>query len=331
MRTLLLVDANPMMHRIIELTFSREDVRVLAVRDGDEAIALMRVEPPDLVLADHAAHGRNGYEVAAFVKGSPELAHVPVLLMAGAYEPVDAGRASESGCDGVLVKPFEPADVLSRFRALVHEETDASASNTDTSGAHPDPLKLVEPAVVHPATSAAATERAGGPELDVYFDRLDAALLGLQRPGPEPARRAPDRLAADADDLPTVERLLAGVTDERTVEPSGEPPPASSVSTPVERPDDPGDKTDLSALADALGARLGGRLGGGHRVPLHDPPAVAETPDEPFGEALAEEVTRRVMLRLAPSVVDDVVTEAVTRVAERMVREELDRVRDNHE
>ena len=60
MRTLLLVDANPMMHRIIELTFSREDVRVLAARDGDEAIALMRVEPPDLVLADHATHGRSG-------------------------------------------------------------------------------------------------------------------------------------------------------------------------------------------------------------------------------------------------------------------------------
>jgi hypothetical protein len=262
------------------------------------------------------------------MKGSPGLAHVPVLLMAGAYEPVDAGRASESGCDGVLVKPFEPADVVSRFRALVHEQTDASASNTDTSGARPVPLKLVEPAVVGPATGADAPERAGGRELDVYFDRLDAALLGLQQPGPEPARRAHHRLAADTDDLPTVERLLAGVTDDKPVEPSGEPPPASSMSTTVERPDDPGDKTDLSALADALGARLGGS----YRVPVYDRPAGEDVLPAPLGEALVEEVTRRVLLRLVPPVINDVVADAVTRVAERMVREELDRLlRDTRE
>ena len=51
---------------------------------------------------------RDGYEVAAFVKGDPHLAHIPVLLLTGAFEPVDEARASAVGCDGVLAKPFEP-------------------------------------------------------------------------------------------------------------------------------------------------------------------------------------------------------------------------------
>src|SRR5688572_31440825 len=51
---------------------------------------------------------RDGYEVAAYIKGTPELAHIPVLLLTGAFEPIDETRARAVGCDGVLVKPFEP-------------------------------------------------------------------------------------------------------------------------------------------------------------------------------------------------------------------------------
>ena len=50
------------------------------------------------------------------MKGRPELAHIPVLLLAGAFEPVDEAKAKEAGCDGVLVKPFEPQHVIARVR-----------------------------------------------------------------------------------------------------------------------------------------------------------------------------------------------------------------------
>jgi hypothetical protein len=187
----------------------------------------------------------------------------------------------------------------------------------------------VEPVAGRPDDARADSPgRDDGRDLDAYFDRLDAALGGLQRPGPEPSpsRRTQERRSA-ADDLPTVEQLLAGVGDNDPPEPSSGPPRFASASAAVERPGDPGDKTDLSALADALGARLGGS----YRVPLHDPPAVADTPAPVSGEALIEEVTRRVLLRLAPSMVNDVATDAVMRVVERMVREELDRIRDSRE
>src|SRR5688572_4572193 len=106
MPTLLLADASPMMHRIVELTFAHEDIRVVGVRDGEQAMALIAEDRPDIVLADHAVPKRTGYEVAAFVKRRPDLAHIPVVLLSGAFEPIDKVRAAQVGCDGVLVKPF---------------------------------------------------------------------------------------------------------------------------------------------------------------------------------------------------------------------------------
>ena len=66
---------------------------MVAVGDGEQAIARIPIERPDIVLADIGMPKRSGYDVAAFVKGRPDLAHIPVLLLAGAFEPVDEARA----------------------------------------------------------------------------------------------------------------------------------------------------------------------------------------------------------------------------------------------
>ena len=75
---LLLADDSVTIQRVIELTFADEDVKVVAVSDGDQAIARLNAEPPDIVLADIGMPGKTGYEVAAYVKRTPRLAHIPV-------------------------------------------------------------------------------------------------------------------------------------------------------------------------------------------------------------------------------------------------------------
>src|SRR6185436_18596379 len=104
--TLLLADDSATIQRVIELTFSGEDIKVLTVGDGEQAIARIPIDHPDIILADIGMPKRDGYDVAAFVKGRADLKHIPVLLLAGAFEPVDQLRADRVGCDGVLVKPF---------------------------------------------------------------------------------------------------------------------------------------------------------------------------------------------------------------------------------
>ena len=120
--TLLLADDSVTIQRVIELTFADEDVQVVAVSDGDQAIARLESSPPDIVLADIGMPGKNGYEVAKYVKQSPKLSHIPVVLLTGAFEPVDQARAAEVGCDGVLAKPFEPQLVIGRVKELLSSD-----------------------------------------------------------------------------------------------------------------------------------------------------------------------------------------------------------------
>src|SRR3954469_10578994 len=105
-QTLLLADDSVTIQRVIELTFADEPITVVAVSDGDQAIARIEAEPPDIVLVDIGMPGRTGYEVAQYIKQSQRLKHIPFLLLPGALEPVDQAKAVAVGCDGVLAKPF---------------------------------------------------------------------------------------------------------------------------------------------------------------------------------------------------------------------------------
>jgi CheY-like chemotaxis protein len=116
---LLLADDSVTIQRVIELTFADEDVQVIAVGDGQQAIERIEADRPDIVLADVGMPERDGYEVAAYVKNTAHLAHIPVLLLTGAFEPVDEQRAGAVGCDGVLAKPFEPHMVITRVKELL--------------------------------------------------------------------------------------------------------------------------------------------------------------------------------------------------------------------
>jgi CheY-like chemotaxis protein len=169
---LLLADDSVTIQRVIELTFADEDVQVIAVGNGQDAIDRVQRDRPDIILADVGMPERNGYEVAAFVKGNPATAHIPVVLLTGAFEPVDEARARAVGCDGVLVKPFEPQIVISRVKDLL-------------AGREPSGMWSAPPTAQGPVRHASgdADLRSGAPAtpaqsdpLEAYFDRLDAAF-----------------------------------------------------------------------------------------------------------------------------------------------------------
>ena len=124
---LLLVDDSVTIQRVVQLTFADEDVEVVTVGDGSRVIDAIREETPDIVLVDVDMPHKNGYEVTAFVKSGP--AHdVPVILLTGAFNPVNEVQARKAGCDGILVKPFEPKQVIEKVRELLNSRdvTDSS-------------------------------------------------------------------------------------------------------------------------------------------------------------------------------------------------------------
>lgn len=176
-RKLLLADDSVTIQRVVELTFSGEDIEVVTVSDGEAAIACLTAEAPDIVLADIAMPKKNGYEVAAFIKEHPTLSRVPVLLLAGAFEPVDEERAKRVKCDGVLVKPFETHEVITRVRELIDGERRA-----EPEPATPAPRGQVIEMPTPPAAPPLRTEQS----LDDYFDRLDVAFAARAQSPPRP-------------------------------------------------------------------------------------------------------------------------------------------------
>src|SRR5687767_7890671 len=175
-RKLLLADDSVTIQRVVELTFSGEDIDVVTVSDGEQAIARMSTDPPDIVLADIAMPKKNGYEVAAFVKEHPTLSNVPVLLLAGAFEPVDEERARRVKCDGVLIKPFETHEVIARVRELIDGERRPTAA--------PAPAAVAPPPIPD-AVETVKTDRSEE-SLDEYFDRLDVAFATRAQTPPRP-------------------------------------------------------------------------------------------------------------------------------------------------
>jgi CheY-like chemotaxis protein len=188
--TLLLADDSVTIQRVIELTFADEDIRVVAVSDGDQAIAAVDRNPPDIVLADVGMPGRTGYEVAQHIRSTPRLAHIPVLLLTGAFEPVDQARAQQAGCDGVLAKPFEPQLVIGRVKELLARAGGGQAPAAVAAGPAHEAVASAPVAIpqnggwANPFAEPAAVTASSAPndEVSSYFDRLDQAFASFSGP-----------------------------------------------------------------------------------------------------------------------------------------------------
>ena len=112
MPRILVADDNTNIQKMVVLAFQERGVEVIAVGNGEAAVRRLPDANPDLVLADVFMPVRNGYEVCEFVKKDPRFAHVPVILLVGAFDPLDEKEARRVGADGVLKKPFVPPDPL---------------------------------------------------------------------------------------------------------------------------------------------------------------------------------------------------------------------------
>jgi CheY-like chemotaxis protein len=109
---ILVADDNSNIQKMVGLALKDQGIEVLAVGNGEAAVRKISDLKPDLVLADVFMPVRNGYEVCQYVKADASLSHIPVILLVGAFDPLDEQEAQRVGADGVLKKPFVPPDPL---------------------------------------------------------------------------------------------------------------------------------------------------------------------------------------------------------------------------
>ena len=148
-KRILVADDSLTIQKVVELTFADTDYRLTCVGNGRLALEKVREEPPDLILADVVMPEKNGYEVCEEIKKNPATAAIPVILLAGTFEPFDRDRAAGLGCDAIISKPFDSRELYRKVEALVSARPATSAPAGKVE-APPAPV-ATGPAVLHPA------------------------------------------------------------------------------------------------------------------------------------------------------------------------------------
>jgi CheY-like chemotaxis protein/phosphoribosyl 1,2-cyclic phosphodiesterase len=117
--TVLVVDDDADILRLLILTLRSEGFRLLSATDGDTALEIARAERPDLLLLDWNMPGRDGLEVCRTLRADPDphLRGVPVVLLTGQAQAEDTAAGFAAGATDYVTKPFKPAHVRARVHA----------------------------------------------------------------------------------------------------------------------------------------------------------------------------------------------------------------------
>jgi CheY-like chemotaxis protein len=270
-KKILLADDSITIQKVIELTFSDEDFDVITVGNGRLALEKLPEVRPDIVLCDIIMPEKDGYEVCEQIKTSPATAHVPVLLLTGAFEPFDQERAARAGYDGSLAKPFEPETLIAKVKELLARAPARAAAPPPPPPPPPTMRSPIRPPVIEVAPPAP-------PPAGLPFPRPAPPAAPPAAPSfisdepfgrpVEPAFPAPASPSTDA---------FAPMTEEESATllspPAPPPPPPDAAATVMFRADDlpwSGEPAPAGETRPSL-----------ESLPAPEPVFVPETPEAP--------------------------------------------------
>ena len=197
-KTLLLADDSVTIQKVVGISFANEDVVLVTVDNGDDAIAKAREVRPDIVLADVVMPGKTGYDVCQTLKEDAQLSHIPVLLLTGTFEAFDEARASAVGADGHITKPFEAQALVDTVNARLAAAQPAPAP-TSPPVASGEPFDFLESDAAPLEDLSGSSETAapmimgndlGSSDAAFSFDQVDGSLAPVEPPDLVPAEGA---------------------------------------------------------------------------------------------------------------------------------------------
>ena len=189
MPKILVADDNSNIQKMVGLALKDHGIDVVAVGNGEAAVRKIADLRPDLVLADVFMPVRNGYEVCQFVKMDSALSHIPVILLVGAFDPLDEQEAQRVGADGVLKKPFIPPDpLISMVKSALQRSGQTSASVPKASA--PEAAYGAKDMAMQGAASGPMVGRTPVPEFRMESgpETTNESFVEEVPPKPEPLR-----------------------------------------------------------------------------------------------------------------------------------------------
>jgi len=117
--SVLIVEDEPAQAEVLRYNFAREGFDVSVAGDGDEALLLVEEHQPDILILDWMLPGTSGIAVCQRLRGRVETRSIPVIMVTARGEEVDRIRGLNSGADDYVSKPFSPAELIARVRAVL--------------------------------------------------------------------------------------------------------------------------------------------------------------------------------------------------------------------
>ena len=116
-KTVLTIDDQADIRRLVRMTLEFDGYKVLEASDGEEGLHLARTHKPDLVLLDVMMPGLDGLAVSTTMRADPALKDIPVVMLTALDRDSDMDAGMEAGAKAYLNKPFGPVELL---KLIVH-------------------------------------------------------------------------------------------------------------------------------------------------------------------------------------------------------------------
>jgi CheY-like chemotaxis protein len=334
-KTLLVVDDSATMRKVLEITFSGDEFRVITA-DGSAAALGRLGEDPRVVLIDTALGADDGYALCREIRRRDPSA--TIVLLASRHNPYDAAQGRDAGADDFMDKPFDTQQMLDKVRKAIQAREAGAAAASIAPPQTPLSPATPQTAIQRPQfTPSVAAQRPPAPSI-VAPDRARARTLMFgDRGQPVDMADSESMLAAPKDATPppvqpaTLTSGLAGQAKpsaaiypplrsqpvvSRKPEPPAPPaqttPPTPVVLTPVSiapvAQAAPAAAPDVKAPSSVLSASVNGQLAG------------------KLGELGLSPQQADAVMALSREVVEKVVWEVVPQLAEMLIKEEIARL-----
>ncbi len=115
-KTILVVDDEETIREVVRRYLEREGFLVQEAADGYETLALIKKNPPDLIVLDLMLPGIDGLSLTQHIRHDRQ---IPIIMLTAKSEPTDRIRGLDLGADDYVTKPFSPQEIVSRVRAVL--------------------------------------------------------------------------------------------------------------------------------------------------------------------------------------------------------------------
>ncbi len=125
---ILVIEDDMDIQTLLEYNLQQAGYSVSLASDGEEGLMVARETTPDMILLDWMMPLMSGIEVLRRLRAKPQTAEIPIIMLTAKADETDRLRGLDDGADDYVVKPFSPAELIARIRALLRRSSGMAAN-----------------------------------------------------------------------------------------------------------------------------------------------------------------------------------------------------------